>query len=98
MVIDIKPDRLRSIAQQMDSHTEEYGKIVTEMYGHVTEMEPFFKGQDSNTFHTQIEGFRPRLNSLKELMQDYARFLRDAAQLMEERQVDIVGKFQGLSQ
>lgn len=56
-----------------------------------------WKGDDANAFKTQIEGFREDFTKMKNLMEQYAEFLRDSAKQYDTTQgntIDIIKSLQ----
>ena len=56
-----------------------------------------WKGDDANAFKTQIEGFREDFTKMKNLMEEYAAFLREAANNYDSTQsntIDVIKSLQ----
>ena len=87
--IDIRPEQLRGTATQMDNVAGEYGAAFALLYQHVNRMQSEWQGADNLAYTAQIEGFRPHLENLRKLMNDYAEFLRTSANLFDQTQGEI---------
>lgn len=55
-----------------------------------------WKGDDANAFREQVEGFREDFERMKELMDEYAGFLRTAATNYETTQGNVIGTIRSL--
>jgi len=90
--IDIKPELLRQTVTQMNGYAEEYAAAFGVLYTHVDRMRSEWQGVDNQEYTAQITAFRPHLENLKKLMDDYAEFLRTSANLFDETQREIKTK------
>ena len=87
--IDITPEQLRQTATQMNGAADEYGAAFAQLYQHVERMKTEWQGTDNLAYTSQIEGFRPHLQRLQELMKNYAEYLRSSADLYDKTQSEI---------
>jgi WXG100 family type VII secretion target len=95
--IQVTPDNLRTQAAKVDQLATEYNDQYTTL---LNEVDGFtstdWKGSDATAFRDQVQGFKDDFVKMKELMNDYARFMRDSAQLYEDTQKDIINQAKGL--
>ena len=78
--IKVTPENLRKIASQVD---DKAGKYYTEYQNLIKDVEELtsidYRGDDATAFREKVEDFEPEFNKMKELMHEYAEFLRNAA-------------------
>ena len=78
--IKVTPENLIAKAAQVDSKASEYYNEYRGLLGDVQELTGTdWTGEDANAFREKVEGFEPDFNKMKELMNEYASFLREAA-------------------
>lgn len=87
--IDITPAQLKETASQITQNAEAYGTAFAQLYQHVERMKTEWQGADNLAYTTQIEGFRPHLVALQDLMNNYAGYLKSSAELYEQTQNEI---------
>lgn len=94
--IKVTPENLRKIASLVDDKAGEYYTEYQNLIKDVEELTSIdYRGDDATAFLEKVEGFEPEFNKMKELMYEYAEFLRDAATRYEnevQEAVNAVGR------
>lgn len=95
--IKVTTENLTSAAGKIESmagtYQQNYGTLLDKVNA-LTSSD--WTGEDATAFCQQVEGFREDFNKMKELMDDYATFLRNAARNYEETQARIKASAQSL--
>ncbi len=95
--IKVTPEQLIEKAGQVDSKASEY---YNEYRGLLSDVESLtgsdWTGEDANAFREKVEGFEPDFNKMKELMNEYASFLREAAKNYQNTQENVIASVKSL--
>ncbi|MCM1217689.1 MAG: WXG100 family type VII secretion target [Lachnospiraceae bacterium] len=95
--IKVTPESLIAKAAQVDSEASEY---YNEYRGLLSDVESLtgsdWTGEDANAFREKVEGFEPDFNKMKELMNEYANFLREAAKNYQNTQENVIANIKSL--
>lgn len=95
--IQVTTENLRSKAGEVEGKAGEY---MTHYQGFLSDVETLttsdWKGEDANAFRNQVEGFREDFERMKELMDEYAGFLRTAATNYENTQTNVMNTIKSL--
>lgn len=95
--IKVTPENLRAQATKVDQEAQKY---YTEYRGLLTDVGTLtssdYKGEDANAFRQKVEGFEPDFNKMKELMNEYASFLRQAADNYQNTQENVKNTIKSL--
>lgn len=79
--IQVTPEDLRKKAEQVDDkateYLNEYKKLLSDVQ---TFTSTDYTGEDAAAFYNEVASFEEEFNRMKSLMNDYANYLRDAAQ------------------
>lgn len=93
----VTPENLRAKADRVD---EEAGKYFNEYQGLLRDVGTLttkdYKGDDATAFRQKVEGFEPDFDKMKQLMNEYANFLRQAADNYQNTQENVKGAINGL--
>ncbi len=96
--IRVTPDELRIGARKVDNEAAHYHSLYTNLLADVQTMTATdWTGEDATTFYNQVEGFRNDFDKMKELMCDYANFLRIAADNYQNTQEEVKRQAQSLA-
>ena len=79
MKIVVTPQELTNAAVAIEGLAGDYSQIYTALFSDVGALQSAWQGKDNQAFTTQIEGFKNDFEMMKELMDEYATFLRNAA-------------------
>lgn len=78
--IKVTPENLRAQATKVDQEAANY---YNEYRGLLADVDTLtssdYKGEDADAFRNKVDNFEPDFNKMKELMNEYANFLRQAA-------------------
>lgn len=93
----VTPENLRAQAAKVDQEATNY---YSEYRGLLTDVETLtsigYKGEDASLFRDKVNGFEKDFNKMKTLMNEYAEFLRRAAENYDNRQQQSIREIQGL--
>lgn len=88
--IKVTPENLRTQASKVDQEAQNY---FSEYQGLLKDVEAFtstdYRGDDANEFRQKVHNFEPDFNKMKELMNEYATFLRQAADNYQNTQDNV---------
>ena len=95
--IQVTPENLRTQAAKVDNiageYSEHYDALLAEVDSFTT---TDWKGSDANAFREQVQGFKDDFVKMKELMNEYANFMRNAAQVYEDTQREVINQAKSL--
>lgn len=95
--IQVTTENLRTKADEVSTKATEYLRHYESFLNSVTTLTSTdWKGDDATAFKNQVEGFREDFVRMKNLMDDYAAFLRSAAANYEETQGNVIGTIKSL--
>lgn len=86
MKINVDPSQLESAASRIETQCGSYEANYRQLYQIVNELSSGWKGKDNQSFTAQIKGFEADFIAMKQLMQDYASYLRRAAKAYRDTQ------------
>lgn len=84
--INVEPSQLETSAAKIESQCQTYASQYRQLYGIVDELSQAWKGKDNQSFTTQIKGFEADFIAMKQLMEEYATYLRRAAKAYRDTQ------------
>lgn len=88
--IKVTTEELRNAASTVDNLAIEYDKEYAALFQDVeTLTSTDYTGDDATAFRNQVEGFRDDFNKMKQLMMEYADYLRQAAATYEDTQSNV---------
>lgn len=90
--ITVEPDRLESVAAEIESADSEYNRIYQAMYAEVDKMSSSWTGKDNTMFVSQIKDFEDDLRKISMIMREYADFLKRSARSYREAQDEIYSR------
>lgn len=95
--IKVTPENLRDQASKVDREAQNY---YGEYRGLLKDVETLtttdWKGEDADAFRDKVNNFEIDFNKMKELMNEYANFLRQAADNYQNTQANIKNTINGL--
>lgn len=97
-------DSILVTPENLDSQAKKVDNKATEYYNHyaalLNDVEQFtstdWTGEDANAFREKVKGFEPDFTKMKELMEEYASFLRQAATNYRNTQENVRNNIKGL--
>ncbi len=90
-------DSMRGTANEVDNLADEYSNKYQTFFNEIeTLTSTDWKGVDATAFKDQVEGFRDDFGKMKQLMNDYASFIRQAAANYETTQNNLKSQAQSL--
>lgn len=95
--IKVDTQKLRDQATKVENEATEYVNTYEKLYNEVAEFTSTdYVGDEGDAFREQIEGFRDDFQKMKNLMEDYAKYLRSAAQSYDDTKADSISKIKSL--
>lgn len=95
--IKVTPENLRAQAAKVDQEAQnyynEYRGLLTDV-GTLTSSD--WTGEDANAFRDKVNNFEPDFNKMKELMNEYANYLRQAADNYQNTQENVKNTIKSL--
>ncbi|MCI9047612.1 MAG: WXG100 family type VII secretion target [Hungatella sp.] len=95
--LKVTPSDLENRARQIDEKAGEYAAEYRKFF---SEMEDFtsrdWTGQGAKAFMDRLKGFEDDFNKMKQLMNDYAAFLRNAANTYDSKEDEIIQRVSSL--
>lgn len=93
----VTPENLRAQAGKVDNKAQEYYSAYQALLSEVeTLTSTDWTGEDAQAFLAKVRDFEPDFNKMRELMEQYATFLRQAAQNYVDTQSNIKNTIQSL--
>ncbi len=74
----------------------DYGDLIKNLYDRIEQMQSVWKGVDHQQYQSQLEQFRPELMNLQEIILEYAKCLKQTANIYEQLQQDRVAQAKNL--
>ena len=87
--IFVEPERLDSIANNIQDANQEYDRTYQAIYEQVDKMSMSWKGKDNVAFTNQIRTFENDLRQISIIMRQYADFLHNTARAYRETQDEL---------
>lgn len=95
--IKVTPQTLRNQAAKVDQEAQNY---YAEYQGLLRDVDDLtsqdYKGADAEAFKNKVYNFEPDFNKMKELMNEYANFLRQAADNYDNTQENVINTINSL--
>lgn len=93
----VTPEELQKKATLVDEEATNYYNDYQKLLGGVRDFTSTdFQGEDAKAFCAKVEGFEPEFSKMKDLMNKYAEFLRQAAQNYLDTQENTKNNISGL--
>jgi WXG100 family type VII secretion target len=93
----VEPQRLAKSAEVVNNKVTEYNKEVVNIYSAIENLTVEWKGQTSDAFKQQIEGYRNDFNKLAEILTGYSNMLVTAANKYNSTDSKLAGDAKRLS-
>ena len=79
--ITVTPEELQKKADQVDDKAAEYYNEYVKLLSDVqTFTSTDYTGEDATAFYNEVSSFKDEFDRMKQLMNEYASYLREAAQ------------------
>lgn len=93
----VTPENLNTQAGKVDDKAADYYNDYTALLGKVEDLTTIdWTGEDATKFREKVQGFEPDFAKMKQLMAEYAQFLRDAATKYTTTQDNLKTTIEGL--
>ncbi|MBR4421393.1 MAG: WXG100 family type VII secretion target [Erysipelotrichaceae bacterium] len=87
--ITVEPERLETVASDIEEANQEYDRTYQAIYDQVDKMSASWTGKDNVAFTNQIKTFEDDLRQISIIMRQYADFLHNSARAYRETQDEI---------
>lgn len=95
--IKVTTENLVSKANEVDGKADEYCTNYSQLLNDVATLTSTdWKGADADAFLQQIEGFREDFVKMKDLMNEYANFMRTASKSYDNTQENVISQIKSL--
>lgn len=88
--ISVEPSRLTDAAARIEAAAGGYQAAFARLFSEVAAMSNAWQGADNIAYTNQINGFEDDFKRMKDLMDQYAVFLRESAKFYTDTQNNIV--------
>lgn len=96
--ITVTPETLEDQAGKVDTKASDYYRDYEKLLNEVRNMtETDWKGEDATAFRAKVEAFEEDFNKMKQLMSDYADYLRQAAKNYRDTQENVKNSISSLA-
>lgn len=86
MKINVSMEDVHQSASYLKLKANEYEMTVQRIYSTMHQLEIIWKGKDNQAFIQQLDSFRPQLNRMREIVEQYGNYLQSCAQQYEALQ------------
>lgn len=95
--IQVTTENLRAKAGEVESKANDYLSDYSNLLSDVATLTSSdWKGADADAFLNQIEGFREDFQKMKQLMDEYAQFMRTASINYDDTQSNVISQIKAL--
>lgn len=96
MKISVDCNEVYQASVYLNQKANDYGDLIKNLYMRIEQMQSIWQGVDHQQFQTQLEQFRPQLNTMQEVIMDYSNCLKQTASIYEQLQQDRVAQAKNL--
>jgi len=96
-LIKVDPAKLEAAAAEITNQAGDYQRAYEQLYAEVENLATHWQGKDNLAFTNQIDGFKDDFLKMKQLMIDYADYLKVTAKNYQDTQDDRVAQAQRLT-
>lgn len=86
---DVTPEELKTSASKISTMTSEWIKEVNAIYAAVNELNVSYKGEASETFNKQLEGYQNDFEAAKKALTEYIEFLSTYASDIQKTEEEL---------
>ena len=88
-MFDVTPDELKKTASKTSTMESEWIKEVNTIYAAVNELNVSYKGEASETFTKQLEGYQNDFEAAKKALTEYVDFLTNYASDIQKTEEEL---------
>lgn len=92
MQINVNYEEVYQQAQYLQNKANEYEQIMNTLNSRMHEMQSIWQGADNLAFVSKFDEFYPKLNQMKEIIREYALYLKKSASMYEQLQQDRIAQ------
>lgn len=92
MKISVDYSEVYQASVYVKNKADSYNDLIQNLYKKVEQMQSIWQGVDHLAFQNQLEEFRPSLNEMYQVIQEYSNVLKQTASVYEQLQQDRVHK------
>ena len=97
MKIMVNYEEVAQGASYLQQKSNDYQQMIEQIYARMHQMESIWQGSDHQAFISQLEQFRPQLQKLTGIIQEYSKYLYKSAAFYQQVQQDRVAKARTLA-
>ena len=92
MKISVDYSEVYQASVYVKNKADSYNDLIQNLYKKVEQMQSIWQGVDHLAFQNQLEEFRPSLNEMYQVIQEYSNVLKQTASVYEQLQQDRVAQ------
>ena len=92
MKISVDYSEVYQASVYVKNKADSYNDLIQNLYKKVEQMQSIWQGADHLAFQNQLEEFRPSLNEMYQVIQEYSNVLKQTASVYEQLQQDRVAQ------
>ena len=92
MKISVDYSEVYQASVYVKNKADSYNDLIQNLYKTVEQMQSIWQGVDHLAFQNQLEEFRPSLNEMYQVIQEYSNVLKQTASVYEQLQQDRVAQ------
>ncbi len=96
MQISVNYQELAQSANYLHQKSNDYQQLLNQIYARMQQMQSVWQGGDHQAFVNQLEQFRPQLQKMVPIIEEYARFLLYCANEYQRLQQDRIARARNL--
>ena len=97
MKITVNIEEVAQGAAYLKQKSSQYQQMIEQIYACMHQMQAVWHGSDHQAFINQLDQFRPHLQKLTNVIDEYAQYLSQSARLYQQVQEDRVAKARTLA-
>lgn len=90
MKIHVDMNQLLQHASFISEQAQQYANTYEKIYQLLEQMNLVWKGNDFDAFANQLKDFRKDFNRMKQVLDDYAAYLRESASIYDRLQQECI--------
>ena len=91
-VFNVTGNYFLDLNKTLKNKADSYNDLIQNLYKKVEQMQSIWQGVDHLAFQNQLEEFRPSLNEMYQVIQEYSNVLKQTASVYEQLQQDRVAQ------
>ena len=97
MQIKVDYDQVHQSALNIKQKAMQYEETIQKIYGRMHQMQSIWQGADNQAFIDKLEQFRPQLERMRDIIEQYGLYLQKSAENYQALQQDRIMKARTLA-